>query len=157
MQGLKYDISGLKKLKKNLTAKMTVKVGILSGSTNRTTASGQNEIDNASLGFKMEYGSREEKIPARSWLEMPLKNHLSEYFKVADYSKEMVEGSVKSFLDSLIGRPSIEVLEDAFFTGGFGQWEKNSPVTILLKGSGKPLIDTKQLMNAVSSRVVIKK
>ena len=37
-----------------------------------------------------------------------------------------------------------------------GEWVPNKPRTIAVKGSSKPLIDTAQMINSVSAKVVIR-
>jgi len=55
---------------------------------------------------------------------------------------------------ALLGMLGEDVVEEAFNTGGFGQWPALAPETIRRKRSARILIETTQLRKSVSSRVV---
>jgi hypothetical protein len=53
-----------------------------------------------------------------------------------------------------MGHQAEAVIQDAFDSQGFGQWDKNiSKVYITAKGSDTPLIDTGFLRQSVTSKV----
>ena len=142
-----------------------VQVGIFGGKNARTEGTGKGKAaapeTNAEVAAKNELGSYAEGVPRRSFLQMPLFLHGKELFATA--SKD----SVKVLVDSgkaaakrvelfykRIGIAAENVVHEAFQTSGWGTWKANAPTTIMLKGSDKPLIDTRQLERAVASRVV---
>lgn len=100
-------------------------------------------------------------IPARSWLQMPLerrqalkKRIISKY---GDY-KEVVEDDIAQTGDLyslalMVGSSAVELIQEAFDTDGFGQWQPNSPYTAANKGSEKPLVDKGKLRGAVTFEV----
>lgn len=134
-----------------LLGPMRVKVGVLS----RTDARKEGTINNATLGAIHEFGSIEAGIPARSWLRMPLIQHLPEAIKVlgADHWRELVEkqGLVGALKE--LGFLGEMVVDDAFATGGFGQWARLKRATIRRKKSAAILIDHGELRQAVTSEV----
>jgi hypothetical protein len=52
-----------------------------------------------------------------------------------------------------LGAAGRAIIIQAFSTSGWGTWKANSPVTIILKGSDKPLIDTGSLRRSIVWRV----
>ena len=101
-------------------------------------------------------------IPARSFLQMPLtkKNAV-----INELRKQL--GSIKSediidyilnkqdfmTLAVLLGASAVEVVNQAFDTGGWGEWEPDSPLTIAMKGSASPLRDTGELQGKITYEV----
>ena len=49
-----------------------------------------------------------------------------------------------------VATSALEIIDEAFETSGFGEWQPNSPLTIREKGSAMPLIDEGRLRNAVT-------
>jgi hypothetical protein len=70
-----------------------------------------------------------------------------------DWLRRIRMTGVKSAV-KLLGVMGEETVQEAFATGGFGQWPALRPRTIQRKGSSRILIDSAQLRKAVTSRVV---
>lgn len=134
-----------------------VKVGILGDNIARQDG----ELNNAEIGFTNEFGKMTgyPKIPARSFIRMPLQTKLNDKIKEKkslsgeELEKAMAEGKLEEFARK-VGIVAEEVIQEAFSTNGFGQWAPNAPMTVELKGSSSPLIDTGQLRRSISSKVI---
>ena len=99
-------------------------------------------------------------IPSRSFLQMPLERRqdlrrkLQE--KIGDnddilYYLEKT-GDSKS-IAILLGASGVEQVMEAFETGGWGEWEPNSGITSMQKGSANPLVDTGNLKQHITYEV----
>ena len=156
---VKTDFSVLDKIVSMFGSAPYVKVGILGSSTSRTIKSNKRAVaENASIGFVHEFGSISDKIPARSFLHMPIKLKFNEYMNKSEktnreaFKKAVKEGKLFQFM-KLMGIVGEKCVLDAFKTRGFGQWKPNSPATIQAKGSDSPLIDTGELRKSITSSV----
>lgn len=135
----------------------SVKVGILGDNAARQ----EGELNNAEIGFTNEFGKMTgyPKIPARSFLRMPLKTRLADKIKEKkslsgkELENAMANGKTEEFARK-VGLVAEEVIQEAFATNGFGEWAPNAPMTVELKGSSSPLIDTGQLRRSISSKVI---
>lgn len=86
-------------------------------------------------------------IPARSFLRMPLttKNRVvKELKKQLDANEEEIINYIAKNADFqtlaiMLGASAVEVVNEAFQSAGFGEWQPNSPFTIAMKGSALPL------------------
>ena len=153
MNAVKRDFSGFAKLRKQLHDLQTYKaeVGLFENTAFRKP--GRGEInDNPSLGLEHEFGNPESNLPERSFLRMPLMTQMGEVLKF-DWLRRIRASGVKSAV-KLLGVLGEETVQEAFATGGFGQWAALKPRTIQRKGSSRILIDSAQLRKAVTSRVV---
>ena len=151
----KVNFDGLKKLKSALSSNLETKVGIISGSKERTNEGG---INNATLGMIHEFGSFAKGLPARSWLRMPIEQKSDEIqqdiIKASDSIEEsFADGNAEALYEAL-GLAAEKQIQTSFETGGFGQWKGNSPSTQRSKGSSSPLIDTGQLRESIITRVL---
>lgn len=171
--GVRFDLRNLYEIQRQLGKQYFVQVGILGKSPTRketvdkkTFKPGEGKhkagkkastLTNADVGKKMEFGSASENIPARSFLRMPL------YLKLPGTVKKLGQ----SFIDSLteknikkfytrFGILCENIIQTAFATRGFGRWAPNAQLTIDIKGSNAPLIDTGQLRKSITSRVIEK-
>lgn len=153
-EGVKVDISKMKALAKALGDSFEIRVGILGNKAARKNGDGG--LNNAELGFIQEFGSVKKKIPARSFLGMPLNLYLVDYLKSKkgfgdkEIKKAVKNGSLLE-LAKKVGIVAEQVVQDAFETRGFGNWAKNRPSTIRRKGSDSPLIDTGELRRSITS------
>ena len=148
------DLSELDDLIKQIGSDWVVKVGLI-GSKGSEQHDGTNAT-NAEVGLWNEFGT--ENIPTRSFLRLPLengqKNLVNELGK--GQAKDAFEnGNVKQFFN-IMGVKAVALVQEAFATGGNGQWQANAPSTIKQKGSSSPLINTAQLRRAVDFEVVKK-
>lgn len=174
MNTVTLNTKGLQEIRRklNVVGKSHVDVGIFSDHNARDDGE-----TNAEVGAKMEFGSTEESTPsdaqikargreyeiiptwsgnpARSFLEMPLKTDLPS--RINNQGSLLVDGLVEfgpnQFLN-LIGIMASKSVDAAFETEGFGTWAPNSEKTQEWKGSSKPLIDSSQLRQSISHRVI---
>jgi phage gpG-like protein len=153
---VKADLGKLKDLEKTLlTSKnMYAKIGII-GSEAKKDHDG---ITNVELGLKHEFGSNTGKIPERSFLRMPIKKKRKKIAealekKQKEFKQNIIDGNIKKNYQ-ILGIAAEAIVQEAFETGGFGNWQKLSPYTIARKGSSAILIDTAQLRKSISSKVV---
>jgi len=173
------DTSLLENLVKGIDLKLAVRVGIL-GATGRNRiqqqkgesnpafakrirefqksnkAKGDLET-NADIGLAHEKGIKSKNLPRRSWLEEPLRDHLSEYFSKAGKKaiEQMLLGTPRMAYAQL-GLIAEVIIQKGFASGGYGKWKPLSPITIARKGSSAILIDTAQLRRSVTSEVIAK-
>ena len=152
---LRSDTSKLKNIINNLESIPFVHVGVLGKKAYRKEKGGST---NALIGMVHEFGSKTQKMPARSFLIMPLHKKFNDALHKSKAIEESFKKitSAKGLNDTLekIGILAEQVIQSAFETGGFGQWAPNSPATIAMKGSSSPLIDTGQLRRSITSEVV---
>lgn len=175
-QNFRFDDGGLQRLLKVLEGDRSVRIGVFGGAhpAKRKEAGAQQKIGadrgragarkmgrtaadttNAEVGFLMEYGAPGRKIPARSWLRMPIITRIQDIVKGASrgFGEAVAAGDQLKFL-TLLGVQAEAWIERAFDTRGFGSWAPNKESTIARKGSDTPLIDTGQLRRSVTSMVV---
>lgn len=155
---LRYNMDGLEKVQKSLAlAKgFRAQIGIFENKDARA-ATGDGRDGNADIGAKHEFGFTTEggaQIPARSFLRMPIRTHLGEIAKMMENSAValLLAGKLE-MLFSRLGIACRKTVDQAFQTSGWGTWAKNSPWTVLIKGSNMPLIDTSQLRRSVDNKV----
>lgn len=129
----------------------SVEVGVLANeATGRIYDNGLNVLQVAAIH---EYGLG--NSPQRSFLKMPQElkeKEISAFIrkqlnKVLDGEKSVSKGL------GLIGVYNVNIISDAFATGGFGKWPPLETETISAKGRSKPLIDTGTLKNSISYEV----
>ena len=157
--GVKTDFTILDRVLNMFRGAPYVKIGILGSSTSRKIKANKREVaTNAAIGFKNEFGSVSEHIPARSFLQMPIKLKFNEYMAKSEklnkaaFEKALKEGTIFKFM-TLMGINGERCVLDAFATRGSGKWKPNSPKTVALKGSDSPLIDTGELRKSITSSV----
>lgn len=102
-------------------------------------------------------------IPARSWLRMPVLTHLPDQLKKMQrglWQQVILKRGIRGAL-AVLGAAAVASIQEAFATGGFGQWAPLAPFTVRSKlakqgGKGKVaiLIDTAQLRQSVTAEVV---
>lgn len=149
----KSAMRGLDKIRANVPSNMAARVGVLGSHAARTDDSG---TTNAEIGIIHEFGSVSKNIPPRSFLRMPIETHIgaiATFMGQPAMVEKVLSGKAKEAFE-LMGIKAEEFVQQAFSTSGFGQWKPNAPLTIAIKGSSKPLIDTSQLRRSISSEVV---
>ena len=155
------NYKGLKKLVEEMSKQYTIKVGLLASQGGSDNVEGTTDFDLAGLGALMEYGLQDGKIPARSFLEMPITLKSEEILKKVkqDYSVQEINYFLKQgkidllSIAYMLGVGAVEVIQEAFETRGFGNWQENAPSTIKAKGSNMPLIDTGNLRRHIVAEV----
>ncbi|MBW1812125.1 MAG: hypothetical protein JRJ39_00255 [Deltaproteobacteria bacterium] len=150
---IKKNIKGLLDFKSILDHGLEARVGILGSNAISTRGKGGG-LTNSDIGFKHEVGVKSEKIPKRSFLREPIQE---KFEQAAIKSKKSLKKTfekmdIKKVFEK-IGIIAEGVVQEAFATRGFGKWAPNSEMTIALKGSDSPLIDTSQLRKSISSDV----
>ena len=160
----------LKKLAWTLNGDYVTKVGVL-GSTDSRPEEGT--IDNAGIGLVQEFGSLVNKVPARSWLRMPIVHRIKMILKAVSNKKREVEQAFENgdgeVIYMVLGLACESAIQEAFDSHGFGTWAPNRPLTIeggwgrngksgkafFTKGkkSDSPLIDTGEFRQSVTSSV----
>ncbi len=139
---------------------MKVDVGIFPERNKRSDG-----MTNAEIGLKHEFGDPLERLPERSFLRAPLILFLGQAIQAVGpntWFQIMEKKGIKGALEEL-GFLSVETINEAFETGGYGTWKPLSEWTRLvktLKGSPAPskiLVDTGELQTAIDYKVVQKK
>lgn len=162
MNTVTLNMKGLQRVKRRLNMRgyqndqaSKVEVGVFAKNASRSPS--KEGLNNAEVGAKQEFGSASEGIPRRSFLIDPLVLGLGESVKRnnPELLTALLDEGVKPFLSDL-GELAQGVIQEGFDTAGFGGWAPNAPMTVFLKGSDKPLIDTKQLRESIDSRVKMK-
>ena len=113
------------------------------------------------FGINLKKTTTQIVIPPRSWLLMPLtkdkgkgiRKKLTAHLPKDDVVEYITESGDLMSLAVMLGAAAVDQIEDAFDTGGFGDWAQNSPITIAQKKSDKPLIDKGRLRGAVAYEV----
>lgn len=162
------DFKKLKDAVKTLSQSKQIKVGLLSQKGGSEEIS--DNLDLAGLGAVHEFGTDIERtskkgkdytinIPARSFLEMPMVQHQADFRKKLkklwgkDALEHIIEKGDYLSLAIAIGQASVNHIQDAFDSRGFGEWQENSPATIRQKGSDMPLIDTGNLRSHIDKEI----
>lgn len=150
------DFSKLEEMLKGLGKRHYVDIGIL-GETNETTEGG---LTLAGIGAVHEFGTdragrgNSTVIPERSFIRMPLETGQSQIKAAVEphMKKDIAEGNIKHIFQ-MIGLAGEARIQEAFESGGFGEWEPLVESTIERKGSDSILIDTGALRKAITSKV----
>jgi hypothetical protein len=164
----RFDDSGIRNLLKAMESEHFVRIGIFGGAHKEAVANKNGKgrhagkqpsgMTNAEVGFLCEVGrpktEHSPRVPARSWLRVPLTNRINDIVKDTKvaFEKQAETGDSVAFYKKL-GAMAEKAIEEAFDQGGPG-WEPNAPATIAIKRSASPNIDTGQLRRAVASKVM---
>lgn len=154
---VKGDFSKLENLIKELESKYYVDIGIL-GEQGATV---EGNLTIAGVGAVHEFGTdkagrnRDTIIPERSFIKMPLETGGSEIEKsISPKVQKFLEESNIEGLFKLIGIAGEARIQEAFDTGGFGQWPDLAESTIKGKGgSTAKLIVDGILRKSITSKV----
>ena len=160
---VKLDLKPLKLLQERLTELEAgrVHVGLLAETSGRVPKR-KNTIDNnPGLGFVHEFGLSytilkgriTNSIPERSFIRMPLMLHLGKLLEGKDWIATLMKGGTKRVL-GFLGLLGEDTIQEAFATGGYGQWPALAPRTVSRKKSARILIETAQMRKAITSKVV---
>lgn len=113
----------------------------------------QPEMDVATYAAKTHFGSYSENIPARPWLTTTFKGETLKKIRdrAALFLKQCAKENrdAKGFLEKIGLFAAGEVKRNI----KNGNWIENSPTTIAIKGSDKPLKDTSTMTRAVTAWV----
>jgi hypothetical protein len=105
------------------------------------------------FGATIKRGKKIIRIPARPFMRLATMNFKDKHTAIMQsLSKKIMRGQLK---------PEQALAQIGMFMEGLivdsiksGPWKRNSPATIAKKGFDKPLIDTAQMWQAVTSKVV---
>lgn len=130
-----------------------IEIGIIEDSPRK-----DGESSNAEIGAAHEYGAPQRGLPVRSWLRMPLKDHLQEKMEEDQLlneksTKEVMKlGTIRPWMEAVKVSAIATVLK-AFGNAGWGTWQpwKDPNYT---NNTGEILQDTQQLKNSVDAKVV---
>ena len=164
------DLKGIEGLKERVRKlrNTSINIGVFAGNYPNGTSI-------ASVGLWHEFGSVSNSLkvfkykgktifssgyPARSWLRMPLKSRRFKILNDREFLKSVLIIALTSDTElnkwlNLIGVEAVNVIREAFYTGGFGKWDNNmNPEYIELKGSAdSPLLDTSLLVSSVEYKI----
>lgn len=112
------------------------------------------------FGVRLKASTTHIIIPSRSFLQMPLerspelRKKLKSKFGDKDDALYYIEktGDTQS-IAILLGAAAVEQIQEAFDTGGFGEWEPNNDITLAGKKSGNPLVNTGNLRQHITYEV----
>ena len=143
-----------KLLKKNSSS---LKVGIFGSKAHVKKGNSKSTLTNAELGAIHEYGSISRGIPQRSFLRVPISDHLGKELESAGaispdtLNKIISEKNMSAWLKKIAVLAEGIVLE-AFNSGGYGKWPKwKNPH--YENNAGMLLVDSNQLRNSITSEV----
>lgn len=141
-----------------------VKVGLLGNHADRFDASWNKMAkNNPTIGMEHEFGVARNpwgrRTPARSFLRMPLMTRLPKKIEMIGAATWRAIILKRSLADALanLGAAAKATIQEAFNTGGWGQWQPISVQQMKRKGGRTViLIDSAQMRKAVTSKVVMK-
>lgn len=152
MSEIRFNTEGLDKLRHMVEVldQAEAHVGIFSDKDGRSDGK-----SNATIGAQHEFGlvSDGSQMPERSFLRMPLHTELGKNLSRSELRAGFEALDGEQLLESL-GRSGAKTVQDAFATGGFGQWQSLSRRTVEAKGHDTILIDKGELADSIGSRVV---
>ena len=107
------------------------------------------------FGINLKKTTTEIVIPARSWLQKPIERSADLRKKIrqkAELTKDEIslaeefiseygESGILKELAYAVATSALEIIDEAFESSGFGEWQPNSTLTVREKGSAMPLID----------------
>lgn len=102
------------------------------------------------IGATHEYGAG--KNPERSFLRVPFDDKKDEIgAQITQQFIAIAEGRRDAVVSlSRVGIAAVNIVKEAFRTGGFGKWPKLAPATVAAKGFDDILEDTRVLRNSIS-------
>lgn len=146
---VKGDFSALDHLISELGKGYYVDVGIL-GESNETEEGG---ITTAGIGAVHEFGTDDGRIPERSWLREPIETgQESIEAAIQRKIKPLIESGDISGIMKIIGIAAEARIQEAFETGGFGNWPDITEETKDRKGSDAILIDDGAFRKSITSK-----
>lgn len=131
------------------------RVGVLGDKAQRNDDS---PLNNAEIGLINFTGSVTKNIPPRDFLIFPLEYKRREITKKLggnDVKAALMRGDFK-LVFKLLGIIGEGICKEAFESGGYGQWARNAPLTIAIKGFDQPLVHFSELKRSIGSDVTKK-
>jgi len=131
--------------------------GELKPSGGHKVGTSQSDVTNAEIGLAHEKGIKSQNLPRRSWLVMPLEDHLKDYFEsIGQDAIDLIIAQQNPKNYEMLGVIAEQIIQKGFVTGGYGKWAPLKAATVAAKNSSAILIDTGQLRKAVTHKVVQK-
>ncbi len=136
----------LEKLVKELKINPEVRVGIFQGSNRHAGG-----ITNVEVGIINEFGAPSAGIPARPFLSTAADIHKRTWMNLMVKALEKaLEGKMTPIQAlEVVGLKAAADVKKVLLTHA---WVQNKPGTIKRKGSSRPLVDTGQLVNSITSK-----
>lgn len=152
---LSMNLEGLESLARTLGNDLVARVGVLGGNNARNAGDG---LGNADIGLIHIFGTLDGRIPPRDFLKLPLEAKKRELMKALEgnAAKTAIQQGDYEKAFAILGAKAEEIIDGAFKSRGYGQWQPNAASTIRAKGSSAPLIDTGELRRSITSDVVKK-
>lgn len=149
------NLQGLEDFKTKIGKSYKARVGILGSKAAESHGDG---IDNATLGVIQMFGSITNHIPPRDFLVMPIERNKREILKTMNSQsvRNAFEAGDYKKVFSLLGASAVDYVQQAFESGGFGQWPPHAPSTVAKYGAHALLILSGQLRRAITNDVVKK-
>ena len=149
----KVDLKRTQKLVDDLSdlKKMAVNVGITKNAMTKAIYDSGEDV--VTVGASHEFGTHD--IPKRSFLRNSFTVKKDKMNKQVEkqYNNIFKGYTVKKAL-SLVGVEGVNIVQEAFTTGGYGTWEPLSQETIDKKGSSQILFNSGTLRNSINFEVV---
>lgn len=145
---LKPLVDRLKKL-----AKTEVYVGITTENAKRDGDYDINNIgNNAELLFILSHGSPLQHIPARPVLEPAVENAKEDIGKSLANASRAALNSDPTAAEDYLNEAGLKAQNAAikWFENPRNGWAANAPLTIKLKGSNKPMVDTGEMKKSIT-------
>lgn len=136
--------------------KAKARVGILGSKNVRGKNQGPG-MSNSEIGAIHEFGSPSRGIPQRSFLRIPISEHLSKRlassgaFDKKSLNDAMAKGTFIPWLKK-VAVLAEGIVGEAFATGGFGAWPEWKDPNYQ-NNANQLLVDTQQLRNSITSEV----
>lgn len=127
----------------------TVQVGIMGDGEPRAE-----DLSNAEVGAVHEFGSSDGRIPARSWLSRSVNEKQADYVNALS---KLVTQAIEKGISPERALVQLGLKAEADIKNFLRAGKATPPLansTIAHKGSTTPLIDSGQLVNSITSRVV---
>lgn len=118
----------------------------------------------AYTGLHLNPNTKVVKIPARSFLQMPLQQHSKELIKSIKNHFGGTQDDIEFYIQEkgdlmsiavIIGAEAVNLVNEAFDTSGFGEWQPLHEYTIKHRTneSSMPLLDTGDLRSRINFKV----
>lgn len=171
MAEVKADLTEMYKLMRMLKENYTVRIGILGSKA--TAQHNGSDLQNADIGTFHEFGTK--KMPQRSFLMMPIGDKLNfnneemQDMRKFLFKQLFIKKAPQEFYKGLLSK-ALEIVNNAFATGGFGEWKPLAESTYARRAKKLPkrvtkkslsywnshpiLTDTGQLRRSISGKII---
>ena len=131
MKEIRVDIKDLKLLAETIGDAPRVQIGIFG---DRNARQDSQAATNAEIGMAHEFGDATKRLPARSFLRMPIGTRGKEIMaQMKGVLERAIEIGNKAYFWEQLGKSAENIVQQAFDTGGFGQWAPLSRKTLMAR------------------------